>query len=88
MKGGPFEHSEALQEAQQELIRLRSRIRKLHWIAGGKGYDNMGRRELGHVRDKLDEADHWLASASQSLAAGGRRAHAEGFVFKSEEDAA
>ena len=69
-----YEHSATLREAQAALITLRHRVRRLHWMSGGEGYDGMGRRELEHVRTKLDEADFWLAAASRSLAAGGKRA--------------
>lgn len=69
-----YEHSETLVAAQQALIKLRHATRKLWWMSGGRGYDNMGRRELEHVRTKLDEADHWLAAASRALNAGGARA--------------
>lgn len=79
MKQGQYEHSEALSEAQKALITLRARVRELHWLSGGKGYDNMGARELNQVRNKLDEADMWLAAASRSLNAGGKRAIASGF---------
>jgi len=68
-----YEHSETLAAAQQALINLRHATRTLWWMSGGRGYDNMGRRELEHVRTKLDEADHWLAAASRSLNAGGAR---------------
>ena len=74
-----YEHSDALREAQQALITLRHRVRRLHWMSGGKGYDNMGRRELEQVRVKLDEADFWLAAASRALNAGGQRAVSLGF---------
>jgi len=76
---GKYEHSDALSEAQDALITLRHRLRKLHWMSGGQGYDNMGARELEQVRLKLDEADMWLAAASRSLNAGGKRAIAAGF---------
>ena len=73
-----YEHMAALRAAQADVIDLRKRIRKLHWIAGGRGYDNMARRELEHARDKLDELDHWLAGAARALHAGGQRARTPG----------
>jgi len=74
-----FEHSHELAAAHAALIELRLHTRRLHWMSGGKGYDNMGRRELEQVRVKIDEADFWLAAASRSLNAGGKRAVASGF---------
>lgn len=75
-----FEHSAALREAQEALVIVRQRVRHLHWLSGGGGYDGMGKRDLEQVRTKLDEADMWLARASNSLRAGGKRAIAEGYV--------
>lgn len=74
-----YEHTDDLRGAQAALIELRKRVRRLHWLSGGAGYDNMGARELVQVRVKLDEADMWLAAASRSLNAGGRRAVREGY---------
>lgn len=73
------EHAEHLTAAQEAVLELRRRLKKLHWIAGGIGYDNMGRRELENVRDKLDELDFWLSAASRSLYAGGKRAESLGY---------
>jgi hypothetical protein len=80
-----YEHSQALRDAQAALIVLRSRTRHLHWVSGGGGYEGMGRRELEQVRTKLDEVDMWLARASNSLRAGGKRAIAEGYPKKEDE---
>lgn len=74
-----YEHTAAILEAREALIQCRSRIRKLHWISGGRGYDNMGKRELEMTRLKLDEAEHWLSSATGSLNAGAKRARSQGF---------
>jgi len=74
-----YEHSVTLRDAQQELISLRRKVRHLHWISGGVGYDNMGARELDQVRLKLDEADHWLAAAAGPLRAGAKRAAKQGY---------
>lgn len=79
VKHREYEHSQDLREAQEAMTVLRKRIGRLHFFSGGKGYDNMGRRELQHVRDRVDEADFWLAAASRSLNAGGKRAEALGF---------
>lgn len=78
MKRREYEHSDALREAQATLRELRSRAKKLHWISGGAGYDNMGARELDQLRVKIDEAEFWLAAASRSLNAGGKRAQKAG----------
>lgn len=74
-----YEHSDVLDEAQDALIRLRRATRTLWWMSGGRGYDNMGRRELDHIRTKLDEADFWLAAASRHLNEGGGRAKKQGY---------
>jgi hypothetical protein len=85
MKPKTFEHTAVLRDAEAAMARLRKCSRKLHFIAGGNGYDNMGRRELDHVRDKIDEADFWLAAASRALNAGGKRAHDLGYIFAPDE---
>lgn len=69
-----FEHSEDLRAAFADLADLRKRIKRLHWMSGGEGYDNMGRREIEQARVKVDEAEFWLAAGSRALNAGGRRA--------------
>ena len=69
-----YEHTETLAEAWESMAVLRKRLRRLHFFSGGKGYDNMGRRELDQARVKVDEADFWLAAASRALNAGGARA--------------
>lgn len=69
-----YEHTAAMQEAFDAAATLRKRIKRLHWIAGGAGYDNMGKRELEQARARMDEAMHWLNAASSSLLAGGKRA--------------
>lgn len=74
-----YEHTGALGEARLAVITLRRCVKKLHWIAGGRGYDNMGRRELEQVRTKADEAEFWLSAASASLNAGGQRARELGY---------
>lgn len=74
-----YEHTETMREAREALIKSRKRVRHLHWISGGKGYNNMGKRELEIARTKLDEAEHWLSAASGSLNAGAKRAIAEGY---------
>lgn len=79
MKPKNYEHSEDLRQAEQDLADLRKRVRRMYWMSGGRGYDNMGRRELEQVRIKLDEASFWLSAATRSLNAGGERAIAEGF---------
>ena len=80
MKHGNYEHTLDLREAQKAASALRSRCKRLWWISGGAGYDNMGSRELQQVRVKLDELEFWLAAASRSLAAGGERAVAAGYA--------
>ena len=85
-----YEHTPTLRAAQEAMAVLRKRSRKLWWMAGGKGYENMGRRELEQFRLKVDEAAMWLSAASSSLNAGGARAQAEGFDagISESEDAA
>jgi hypothetical protein len=73
------EHGEHLVVAQEALLELRKRLKKLNWISGGRGYDNMGKRELENCRNKLDELDFWLAAASRSLYAGSQRAASLGY---------
>lgn len=68
-----YEHTQALRDVEAAVTTLRNRIRKLHWIAGGKGYDNMGKRELENARNRADEAAFWIAAASRSLNAGAQR---------------
>lgn len=80
-----YEHTLDLREAQRAASALRSRCKRLWWIAGGEGYDNMGSRELEQVRVKLDELEFWLAAASRSLNAGGKKAVAEGFHVGAEQ---
>jgi hypothetical protein len=79
VKHPEYEHTDNLRAAQEALIALRKNVKRLHFLAGGRGYDNMGRRELEHVRTKLDETDFWLAAASRALNAGGARAQALGY---------
>lgn len=74
-----FEHTTDLQAARGALLELRKRVRALHWISGGHGYDGMGRRESEQLRVKLDEAEFWLSSMTRSLNAGGKRARAQGY---------
>jgi hypothetical protein len=81
-----FEHDVALREAFEQIQALRKRLKRLHWISGGRGYENMGKREIEQARNRLDEAAFWLNQASGSLAAGGKRAVAEGYDNESERD--
>lgn len=78
MSARDYEHSHALREAFEAIIVLRKRFKRLHWISGGAGYDNMGKREIEQARNRLDEAAFWLNQASGSLAAGAKRAIAGG----------
>lgn len=81
-----FEHSEPMRQAQADLVGLRKRLKRLHWISRGRGYDNMARRELELARVKLDELEHWLGAASHALNAGGARAAKLGFPPGEPED--
>lgn len=81
-----YEHTQALRDAQDALVTLRHRARKLHWISGGKGYDGMGARESEQLRTKLDEAGFWLGALSRSMNAGGERAKTLGYGTEGEDD--
>jgi hypothetical protein len=75
-----YEHTATQKEAEELLIKLRRCARKLHWISGGEGYDNMGKRESENLRNKLDEASYWFAALTRAMNAGGERAVKLGYT--------
>ena len=81
-----YEFSAPMREAREALIEFRKRVRRLTFIAGGRGYDNMGQRELSLARERADEALMWMNAASASLRAGAIRAEKLGYHFDADQE--